>query len=146
VAPGGTQALDCPAVLRSDVENGTTGSDCPGDVTASADLTHFVFATEWNVFAPGGQLSAPGSVYDNNTTTGAVTVASKTPAGDDVPSEPADHAGDPLQIPAVSSDGSHILMAAAAPARVGPLTVRARRAAITTTERSVAQCSRATSI
>ena len=91
---------------------GPAVTDCPGDVTASSDLTHFVFATEWNVFAPGGQLSAPGSVYDNNTATGAVTTASKTPAGDDIPSEPADHVGDPLQIPAVSGNGSHILMAA----------------------------------
>jgi hypothetical protein len=110
-APGGSDALDCPAILRSEVEHVTSGDFCPGDVTASADLSHFVFATEWNVFAPGGQLSAPGSVYDNNTATDAVATVSKTPAGDDIPSEPADHAGDPLQIPAVSSDGSHILMA-----------------------------------
>ena len=73
---------------------------CPGDVTASADLTHFVFASSWNVFAPGGQLSAPGSVYDNDTDAGTVAVASKTPAGDNIPTEPTDSAGDPLQIPA----------------------------------------------
>ena len=106
-APGGPHALDCPAVNGGIVEN-----NCPGDVTASSDLSHFVFATEWNVFAPGGQLSPPGSVYDNNTATGTVAVASMTPSGEDIPSEPTDHAGDPLQIPGVSSDGSHILMAA----------------------------------
>ncbi len=43
--------------------------------------------------------------------TGTVAVVSKTPAGSDIPAEPTDHAGDPLQIPAVSSDGSHILIA-----------------------------------
>ena len=61
---------------------------------------------------PGGQLSAPGSVYDNDTEAGTVGVASKTPGRRRHPREPDDQAGDPLQIPAVSSDGSHILMAA----------------------------------
>jgi hypothetical protein len=105
IAPGGVRALDCPT-------SGAAKSYCPGDVTASADLRHFVFATQWNIFAPGGQLSSPGSVYDNNTDSNTVTVASKTPAGDDILSEPGNHSGDPLQIPAVSDDGSHILMAA----------------------------------
>jgi len=105
VAPGGKHALDCPWYAGN-------ANFCPGDVTASADLNHFVFASTWNVFAPGGQLTPPGSVYDNNTSTGTVAVASKTPAGDDIPSEPTDGAGDPLQIPGVSHDGSHILMAA----------------------------------
>ena len=105
IAPGGSHALDCP-YFESNADF------CPGDVTASADLNHYVFASTWNVFAPGGQLTAPGSVYDNNTATETVAVASKTPAGDNIPSEPTDGAGDPLQIPGVSSDGSHILMAA----------------------------------
>jgi hypothetical protein len=110
VSPGGVNALDCPAVQQSG-GGALSGNYCPGDITASADLSHLVFATEWNVFAPGGQLSAPGSVYDNNTESGTVSVASKTPGGVDIPSEPGDGDGDPLQIPAVSSDGSHILMA-----------------------------------
>jgi hypothetical protein len=109
-APGGSHALDCPATNGSFQEK--AANNCPGDVTGSADLNHFVFATEWNVFAPGGQLSPPGSVYDNNTATGTVVVASKAPGGGDIASEPTDKAGDPLQIPAVSSNGSHILMAA----------------------------------
>src|SRR5262249_24550749 len=57
VAPGGMRALDCPTGEE------IAANFCPGDVTASADLRHFVFATRWNVFAAGGQLSAPGSVY-----------------------------------------------------------------------------------
>jgi len=110
-APGGLNALNCPFV-QEHPESGLTASDCPGDVTASSDLSHFVFATEWNVFAIGGQLSPPGSVYDNNTAADTLAVASKTPAGSAIPEEPTDQAGDPLQIPAVSSDGSHILIAA----------------------------------
>ncbi len=58
-APGGEHALDCLPAGAPNV--------CPGDVNASSDLSHFVFASEWNVFAPGGQLTAPGSVYDNDT-------------------------------------------------------------------------------
>lgn len=103
-SPGGLHALDCPKALYY---------YCPGDVTASSDLSHFIFASEWNVFAPGGQLGAPGSVYDNNTATGEVVVASKTSSGNDIPSQPTDGSGDPLQIPAVSSNGSHLLIAAA---------------------------------
>ncbi len=109
VAPGGTHSLDCPYVAEGNRE---TADDCSGDVTSSADLSHFVFASEWNEFAPGGLLTAPGSVYDNNTGAQTVTVASKTPSGGDIPGEPTDLAGDPLQIPNVSSNGSHILMAA----------------------------------
>src|SRR6202040_1829699 len=111
IAPGGIKALPCPYVPEGG-EGEAAANDCPGDVTTSADLGHFVFATEWNLFAPGGNLNAPGSVYDNNTATATVALASLTPAGVNIPSEPLDHAGDPLQIPSVSSDGSHILMAA----------------------------------
>ena len=109
-APGGVNALDCPAFIGFP-------NDCAGDVIASSDLNHFVFATMWNAFAPGGQLAAPGSVYDNETATGAIAIASKRSDGSPIPPEPNDHAGDPLRIPAVSSDGSHILIASGA---VGP--------------------------
>ena len=106
-APGGLGALNCPTVgAFFDPPN-----YCPGDVTASSDLSHFVFASEWNVFAAGGQLTPPGSVYDNDTKAQTVAVVSKTPSGSDIPSEPNDAFGDPLEIPEVSSDGSRILMA-----------------------------------
>jgi hypothetical protein len=111
IARGGLHALDCPIVHNTVFSGSYSYNNCPGDVTTSTDLSHFVFASEWNVFAPGGQLTPPGSVYDNNTAAATVTVASKTPAGDDIVAEPTDQAGDPLQIPAVSSDGSHILIA-----------------------------------
>ena len=98
--PGGSHALDCP------------GNDCPGDVSSSSDLSHFVFATESHLFAPEGQLGAPGSVYDNDTRTQTVTVASKTAAGAAIPAQPTDRAEDPLRIPSVSSNGTRILIAA----------------------------------
>ena len=107
--PGGEHALDC-----SPVENGgyEMPFNCPGDVTASSSLAHFVFASETHLFAPQGQFSPPGSVYDNNTVGQDVEVASKLQDGEPIPSQPGDQSGDPLRIPAVSSDGSHILMAA----------------------------------
>ena len=114
VSPGGVHSLDCPYVADTSFFYDLNADDCPGDVTTSSNFDHFVFATEWNSFAPGGQLGAPGSVYDNNTPAATVAVASKTPLGENIPSEPTDHAGDPLQIPGVSHDGSHILMAAGA--------------------------------
>ena len=103
--PGGIHAFDCPTI-------GSVTNVCPGDVTASSDLKHFVFASEWNPFAPGGQVSAPGSVYDNDTAAETVKVVSVLQNGEPIPAEATDESGDPLQIPAVSSDGSHILMAA----------------------------------
>ncbi|MGA8744555.1 MAG: hypothetical protein WB507_01670 [Solirubrobacterales bacterium] len=104
-------ALDCPPINLGGFNN-IAYNYCPDDVTASADLTHFVFADEAHLFAPEGQLAAPGSVYDNDTTSGALAVASKLPGGTPIPAQPTDRAGDPLQIPAVSADGSHILIAA----------------------------------
>jgi hypothetical protein len=103
VNPGGIKSLDCPTINEA-------GNYCPGEVSASSDLGHFAFSTEWNVFAPGGQQTAPGSVYDNDTRTREVLLASTTPDGAAIPAEPGDNFGDPLQIPGLSSDGSHILM------------------------------------
>jgi hypothetical protein len=110
VSPGGIHSLDCPDVRATGGFEDIIENNCPGEVSTSSDLSHFVFSTEWNLFAPGGSLTPPGSVYDNNTATGTVAVASLTPGGDAIPSEPGDHAGDPLQIPGVSSDGSHVLI------------------------------------
>ena len=81
LAPGGGHALNCPTVDTVGFFGPATNF-CPGDVSASADLSHFLFASRWNVFAAGGRLSAPGSVYDNDTAAATVTVASKTPAGE----------------------------------------------------------------
>jgi hypothetical protein len=73
------------------------GEHFKGTTAASADLTHFVFTS--NIpFAVEGE---PGDMYDNNTSTGAVEIASLKENGDHI-------AGTfPLR---VSEDGSRILM------------------------------------
>ena len=79
-----------------------------GDSRPSPDFSHYVFSTKDLQFAPGGLTSAPGSVYDNEVSTGDITVVSRTAAGDIPPGT-----GGPdevIRIPAVSTDGSHILM------------------------------------
>ena len=112
VQAGGVHALDCPPVQSSAFAAVKVANECPGDVTASLDLSHFVFSTRRNVFAAGGLLNAPGSVYDNDTRAGTTVVASLTPGGEGIPKEALDNSGATLRIPAVSADGSHILMAA----------------------------------
>jgi hypothetical protein len=89
-----------------------------GDQTISPDFGHYFFSTKDYVFAAGGLTANPGSVYDNDLKTGAVTVISKLPGGgDDIPAEPGiDH---PLEIPATSTDGSHALIAAPAQCKTG---------------------------
>ena len=95
---GRLNALDCPTFGGSDRNN------CPGDVTASSDLSHFVFATEWSRSRLAASSSAP---VPSTTTTRTLTrsrSASKSSRrrADPQPSL-GDQAGDPLQIPAVSA-------------------------------------------
>ncbi len=79
-----------------------------GDSRPSPDFSHYVFSTSDLEFAAGGLTSAPGSVYDNDVAGGSVSVVSRTAAGD----IPAGTGGakEVIRIPAVSTDGSHILM------------------------------------
>ena len=75
----------------------------------SADFTHYVFQTG----------SAPSlSLIDDNTVTNTTTEVSKTASGP-IPIQPGDTTPEQesLRVPAVSSDGTHILIAA----RSGPL-------------------------
>ncbi len=89
------------------VENGLT---LFGDFRPSPDFSHYAFSSGNIAFAPGGLTSSPGSVYDNDIETGTVTVVSKTAQGGDIAS------GDGfIRIPAVSRDGSHILMSTSGP-------------------------------
>ena len=68
---------------------------------------------------PGGLSESPGSVYDNDLETGSVTVVSKTEAGEDVPLDPTSGiAEDYLRVPAISDDGTHILIGSAAPPNI----------------------------
>ncbi len=89
---------------------------CTTYVSASKDLNHFVFSTQSGLFGDGGIGTAPGSAYDNDTAADTLTLVSKLPNGEPIPQEPGGKAGpeEKIQFPAVSADGSHILMGTAA--------------------------------
>jgi hypothetical protein len=90
-----------------------------GSARISGDYTHYAFSAIKAVFATGGLSESPGSVYDNDLETGSVTVVSKTEAGEDVPLDPTSGiAEDYLRVPAISDDGTHILVASAAPPNI----------------------------
>jgi hypothetical protein len=86
-----------------------------GSSAASADFSHYVFSSRNVAFSPGGLTSAPGSAYDNDVATGTVTIVSRTPSGDIAQDPLAGGSSEWVRIPAVSADGSHILMSTAAP-------------------------------
>ena len=120
--PAALAALECPYKELSD-------PGCTGEVAASADLTHFVFSSNRLSFAaPGehGLTRAPGSAYDDDLATGAVKLISTLKeTGQPIPQDPTfahapaisktDPGGEEefLRFPAVSADGSHILISTA---------------------------------
>ena len=83
-----------------------------GDLMPSGDLTHYFFSSANVSFAPGGITTEDGSVYDNNVETKTVTVASKLQNGDPIPQESGDETNDYFNLPAASTNGSHILISA----------------------------------
>ncbi len=128
--PGAAAALACP-----DVPGIGHYQFCHGEVSASGDLSHVVFSSNNLSFAepgqPAGLTEAPGSAYDDNLATGEITLISKLAGGGDIPQDPTyagssffcsntEAAGRPLcpnsefiRFPAISTDGSHILMSTA---------------------------------
>lgn len=80
-----------------------------GDEQPSPDFSHFVFSSLDVPFKPGGLESAPGSVYDNAVGPGTVEIASKLDGGEAIPQD-AGGSEEYIRIPAISTDGSHILM------------------------------------
>jgi hypothetical protein len=86
-----------------------------GDKRASADFNHYVFSSRNVRFTPDGVIGSPGSAYDNDLSTGTVTLISLDTNGDPIAQEPS-NAGDGtefIQFQMVSNDGSHILMSTA---------------------------------
>ncbi len=77
---------------------------------ALGDFTHFPFPELNYAFAPGGVVGAPGSAYDNQIADKTVSIISKTPAGADIPQERENTPREYIEFPAISEDGSHILM------------------------------------
>ena len=88
------------------------GEDFYGEDRPSPDFSHYVFSSNNVRFTPDGVTSAPGSVYDNDVEVATVTKASVLPNGQDIPAgegESGQHE-EVVKLPAVSTDGSHILM------------------------------------
>jgi hypothetical protein len=107
---------------QSEVEGAQKTFDEGGWIGAariSGNYSHYAFGSIKAAFAPGGLVESPGSVYDNDLKTGSVTVVSKTENGEDIPLDPTSGiAEDFLRIPAISDDGTHILIGSAAPPNI----------------------------
>ena len=108
--PGALEALACPEPDR-------VTPVCAGETAASGDLTHFVFSSNNLAFAENGLTQAPGSAYDDNLETQKVTLISKLGTGK-IPQDPvyASEEGSSsefLRFPAVSADGSRVLISTA---------------------------------
>jgi hypothetical protein len=87
-----------------------------GSARINPEYTHYLFSSIRAAFAPGGLTEEPGSAYDDNLKTGEVTLISKTESGADIPKDLSDgYNHEFIRIPAVSKDGSHILMMTGAP-------------------------------
>ncbi|MGA8745828.1 MAG: NHL repeat-containing protein [Solirubrobacterales bacterium] len=131
---GAAAAFACPKQ-----ESGDVYSLCSGEVTASADLSHFLFSSNKLSFAENettktpGLTEAPGSAYDNDVEADSTKLISILPSGQNIPQDPSfalvppKHVGNnpqaPVEVPggreeyirfpAVSADGSHVLMSTA---------------------------------
>jgi hypothetical protein len=96
-----------------------------GDIRPSPDFSHYVFSSIRTAFVPGGLTASPGSAYDDDRATGTVNLISKTAAGEDIPQDGVGGTpGEYVRIPAVSTDGSHILMSTAGPGETSHLYLR----------------------
>jgi hypothetical protein len=88
----------------------SSGQGFAGDFRPSGDLSHYFFSSGNLAFAPGGLTSGVGSAYDNDLADGTVSIVSRTPAGADIPREPGAKTDGYLELPAASTDGSHVLI------------------------------------
>jgi len=87
-----------------------------GSARVSGDYTNYAFSSIRTAFAEGGLVDPPGSVYDNDIRTGEVHLVSKRENGEDIQSDPKSPLTEEyLRVPAMSDDGSHILISSAAP-------------------------------
>ena len=98
-----------------------TGSDTDmseggfkGAARINPTLTHYASRRSSSHSRQGGLTEPPGSAYDNDVEAKTVTLISKTEAGGDIPQDTtAGVAEEFIRIPAISDDGSHILMSTA---------------------------------
>jgi hypothetical protein len=105
-----TNLDEVPGANLDFVEGGYTGAAKP-----SPDFSHYFFSTNDLAFAAGGVIGEPGSVYDNDIGAETVTVVSKTEDGLNIPRDSAGKTNEYMRIPAVSRDGSHVLMSTEGP-------------------------------
>ena len=102
--PGSEKGLDCGGSVAG-------GFGCMGEVTAPLDLSHYIFSSSKFAYKPGGVVGGPGSAYDNDIDAGTTELISLTPEGDPIPRQAGDDKStEYIRFPAVSADGSHILM------------------------------------
>ncbi len=122
--PGAAEALSCPYPNSQSVV-----PHCASELTASPDLNRLFFSSNTAAFTAGGLTEAPGSAYEDNLATGEVSLISTLPNGQPIRSEPAYAATlaafnevqrperqvgpEFLRFPAVSADGSHVLISTA---------------------------------
>ena len=105
------------------IEKYISGEELTGAELPSPDFSHYVFSSRDVVFTAGGVSGAPGSAYDNDVKDRTVQVISKLPNGDDIPQD-AGAAKEYIRLPAVSDDGSHILMSTVGPGETTHLYMR----------------------
>jgi hypothetical protein len=85
------------------------GADRP-----SPDFSHYVFSSRNIPFTEDGLSKAPGTVYDNDIAEAKLDVASRLAGGEDIPQDSGTNV-ESIQVPALSNDGSHILMSVVGP-------------------------------
>ncbi len=99
------------------------GTQFVGFQRMSGDFSHFLFgSTEYEEgffepktfpgikFTPDGLTTGVGSAYDNNIAAKTVTLISKTPEGDDIPTDLGKKPKVGIDFPGLTPDGSRVLM------------------------------------
>jgi hypothetical protein len=94
-----------------------------GDSKPSSDYSHYIFSSRNIAFVPGGLVTAPGSVYDNDISDGSVTLVSRTVSGAPIPQD-GGGSSEFIRVLAVSKTGSHVLMSTIGPAGTQNLYLR----------------------
>jgi hypothetical protein len=102
--------------------NQETG-EITGDEKPSPDFSHYVLTSRDVIFTAGGIGGAPGSAYDNDVKNRTIQVISELPGGGPIPQD-AGGSKEFMKLPAVSDDGSHILMSTLAPGETTHLYMR----------------------
>jgi hypothetical protein len=88
------------------------GKDFVGETKPAPDFSNIAFSSGPPAFVPGAQTAPPGTAYDNNRETNQIRVISLTPQGQPIAQDPAGPMSptEYIKFPALSKDGSHILM------------------------------------